>query len=395
MRIALVNDYGLLLGGAERYCFALEECLRKAGHEVLLVTSKHVRKEISPKADVLLSESGCFKNLDSIWNPRSYWEFRQALCRFNPDVIHFQNVFYALSPSVIDAAKGFTRVLTLHDYFAICYADKRTISGEVCRDALTACRSCSRARKTSPVDRWRRLQARRVLQKIELLIAPSTFVAQAYTANGLGAPYTLSHPCMKISAARAASVVVDSTPTRLLIVGRLADQKGIAVALQALAYLKDTNAEVSLDIAGEGPQRSELERLCSELGVSSRVRFHGWCSEDTLARLYSEATLFLQPSLWPEVAGLSVMEAAAFGLPTIASAVGGLSDTIEDGTSGYLLPPGDAKVLAAKVEEVVGNVDAYRRMRERVKERAEEATMEHHVQELLKLYDSPKRYRPV
>lgn len=123
-----------------------------------------------------------------------------------------------------------------------------------------------------------------------------------------------------------------SDPARLLMVGRLEEQKGQEVALRALARVQ---APWRLEVVGTGARVGDLESLVQELGIGPRVRFLGY--RDDVPALLKEADLFLFPSRW-EGLGLSLVEALAAGVPCLASDLSVLRGLLPPDR---LLPPGD------------------------------------------------------
>jgi len=135
---------------------------------------------------------------------------------------------------------------------------------------------------------------------------------------------------------------------RLLFVGRLNAQKGIALLLDALAQMRQP---AELDVIGDGPDKGALRSQAQALGVAARVHWHGALPQPRLLDFYRGATALVVPSR-EEGFGLVAVEAQLCETPVVAFASGGLSDTIEDGVTGYLLPPGDASSLASTLDKV-------------------------------------------
>ncbi len=128
----------------------------------------------------------------------------------------------------------------------------------------------------------------------------------------------------------------------VLFVGRLSVEKGVDVLLDAVPTLP---AGTSVVIAGDGPERSALERHTAAAGV----RFVGWVDRDALPALLRRARVLAMPSR-SEPQGMVALEAMASGATVVASAVGGLAAAIVDGSSGWLVPPDDPQTLARAIE---------------------------------------------
>jgi glycosyltransferase involved in cell wall biosynthesis len=143
-----------------------------------------------------------------------------------------------------------------------------------------------------------------------------------------------------------------AAPT-FLYVGRLKRYKGIGLAIRALALARAHRPDLSLDIAGGGDHRAELERLTLELGQGNAVRFHGFVSESQKLELLRRAWANVFPSP-KEGWGITVVEAAACGTPSIASDSPGLRDSVRDGETGFLVPHGDVEALARRMLELAG-----------------------------------------
>jgi glycosyltransferase involved in cell wall biosynthesis len=138
---------------------------------------------------------------------------------------------------------------------------------------------------------------------------------------------------------------------RLLFVGRLNVQKGIALLLDALARMRQP---AELDVIGDGPDKDALRSQAQALGIAPRVHWHGALPQPRLLDFYRGATALVVPSR-EEGFGLVAVEAQLCETPVVAFASGGLADTIEDGVTGYLVPPGDSSSLAIALDKVLAS----------------------------------------
>ncbi|MGC2423854.1 MAG: glycosyltransferase family 4 protein [Nitrospirota bacterium] len=128
------------------------------------------------------------------------------------------------------------------------------------------------------------------------------------------------------------------------IAGRLVQLKGTLHLIRALPMVRAEVPDVMLEIAGSGPEEEVLRREAHSLGLDGRVRFLGWQEEIPFNRW----DVFVMPSL-EEAFGMAALEAMAAGLPVVASAVGGLTELVQDGKTGWLFPPADIKALAGRL----------------------------------------------
>jgi len=151
-------------------------------------------------------------------------------------------------------------------------------------------------------------------------------------------------------------------------VARLSAEKDIESLLRAAAMVAAEDNAFRLDIAGDGPRRAPLEALSRELGVSQRVRFLG--QVDDVPRLLAAASLFVLPSLTEGIA-LTLLEAMACGLPTVATRVGGNPEVVADTQSGLLVPPQSPAQLAQAILQLRRNPQRARQMGEAGRRRVE------------------------
>ncbi|WP_218079984.1 glycosyltransferase family 4 protein [Anthocerotibacter panamensis] len=139
---------------------------------------------------------------------------------------------------------------------------------------------------------------------------------------------------------------------RFLFLGRITPEKGLGWLLRAL---QKVSIPVHLDIAGEGYKDREMQLLTQELGLSERVTFYGWLDGSRIHALIHAARALVFPSLWHEPAGLVPFEAMAHGRPVIASSVGGISETVQDGVNGLLVTANDVQQLAEAMTRLAEN----------------------------------------
>ena len=137
-------------------------------------------------------------------------------------------------------------------------------------------------------------------------------------------------------------------------VGRLKRYKGVDLAIRALALARKSRPDLRLDIAGGGDHLETLQQLARETGQSDAVRFRGFVTEEEKLRLFRSAWANVFPSP-KEGWGITIMEAAACGTPSIASDSPGLRDSVRTGTTGWLVPHGDAAALATQYLALAGD----------------------------------------
>ena len=148
---------------------------------------------------------------------------------------------------------------------------------------------------------------------------------------------------------------------------RLDPVKDLATLVRGFAAAREGRPELKLIIAGEGPERPALEALAEELGVRGAVTLAGWL--DDMEEFYSALDINSLSSL-SETFPYALTEGAAYRLPTVASAVGGIPRLIEDGKTGFLFAPGDWEKLGARLAQLASDPGLRERLGAAVHERA-------------------------
>ena len=141
------------------------------------------------------------------------------------------------------------------------------------------------------------------------------------------------------------------TENRIIFVGRVTGEKHIDVLLRAVASL-DPALNVTLEIVGGGDLLKELAQFASDLGISDRVRFTGYLTDEQLRAALTRATLFAMPSI-AELQSIATLEAMASGLPIVAANAMALPHLVHDSQNGFLFEPGNGVDLAEKLSTVL------------------------------------------
>ena len=140
----------------------------------------------------------------------------------------------------------------------------------------------------------------------------------------------------------------------MLTVARLVPHKGQDIAIKALA---SSSPDLRYVIVGEGPDRERLEAIAREAGVADRVLFTGALSDDEIAEAYATADIYVglsrEEGLQAEGFGISFVEAAASGTPSVAGNSGGVSSAVRDGETGLLVPPTDVAAAGAAIRRLL------------------------------------------
>jgi len=248
--------------------------------------------------------------------------------------------------------------MTVHDYHLVCprkwmitHRDEPCSTGFGPRCLISNCRAAREGPTWLPYNdlRWLKVWLhRRLLRRwVDLFISPSRHLADWLERN-LGIPAVMTVPNFSPPASHPRSP--DPTgPVSVLYAGRLAREKGVGMLIRAMARVLEVEPEATLVIAGDGPQRKELEDLAQQELRPGSFRFTGPLPQEDLARLHGQAGLMVLPTLWMENCPVAILEAMAHGRPVIATRIGGIPELVEDGVTGFLFERGDQEDLEAKL----------------------------------------------
>jgi glycosyltransferase involved in cell wall biosynthesis len=153
----------------------------------------------------------------------------------------------------------------------------------------------------------------------------------------------------------------------LVSAARFVPLKGHDVLLQALRPVADRYPGVMLVLMGDGEVREECEQMAEEFGVEEHCVFLGTVPHAEVLERMMHANVSVLPS-YDETSGRVNMEALSVGTPVVTTDVGGISDYVRDGKDGFLVPPGDATLLARNVLDILDDASLQRRMSENARE---------------------------
>ena len=348
MKIVYIVTRADPIGGAQVHVRDLALALLKRGHEPVVVTSGE-----GPYAEGLRAagiETIILDSLVMAINPvqdtRAIWQVRRVLNRLQPDLVSTHSSKAGIVGRLAARSVGIPVVFTAHGwaYTTGVPAPKATIYGWLERLAAPL------AHKIITVSDFDRELAisRRVAQADKLVTIH----------NGM--------PDVPLEQRADPS----RSPARLAMIARFEPQKDHITLLQALAGLK--HEAWQLDLIGDGPLLPQARELSGRLGLDDRVQFWGQ-RMDVAARL-AESQVALLITKW-EGFPRSILEAMRAGLPVIASAVGGVAESVRDGDNGFTVPRGDVGALQERLLQLLGNPDLRCRMGRSARERYEHEFM--------------------
>lgn len=138
-------------------------------------------------------------------------------------------------------------------------------------------------------------------------------------------------------------------PPKLLCLGRLVEEKGFDIAIQAFSEVQKVFPNAKLIIAGDGIVRGELERQVEYLGLAQSVEFKGWCQADSVTHLIDDSTMMIVPSRYQEPFGLVALEAGQRARPVVAARVGGLAEVVLHNENGLLFESENVNELTQQI----------------------------------------------
>ncbi|CBE70056.1 MAG: glycosyltransferase family 4 protein [Candidatus Methylomirabilis oxygeniifera] len=315
------------IGGVEVIATRLVQAFRTRGHEVIVVTAHD---------GLSLPDEDHYKGIPVFRFPffealapsglRQLIEVRQRVAslkqHFKPDVIHINfsgpTVFFHLATATTYSAPV---LLTKHASFPIHVTGRDTLVEQALRNAD-----------------WVTANSAAVLAESRRQV-PEIIPRSSLIYNAMDVPAVSPEP-------------LPHGAPRLLCLGRLSEEKGFDLALEAFALLRDAFPRARLIIAGNGPARPALERQTAELGLAESVDFIGWVAPHKVPGLMNTTTVVVMPSR-REGFGLVALEAALMARPIVATRVGGLPEVVAHNETGLLVEPDDSKALAEAISALI------------------------------------------
>jgi len=167
--------------------------------------------------------------------------------------------------------------------------------------------------------------------------------------------------------------------------GRIVPEKGFQYLIRAF---QKVDRKAQLLIVGDGPFLDELKTLATRLGQSERIFFPGWLAKDHLADLYRKCSIVVLPSVAPETFGMVGIEAMAHGKPVVAFDVGGISEWLKNGETGFLVPPRDIAKLGEVITFLLDRPDLAQEMGMKGRKYVSERFLaHHHVDRLISVFE--------
>lgn len=356
MRILSVHNSYQIRGGEDESRQSEENLLRSHGHEVEVY-------EISN--DLISNISPAKLALRTLWSQETYRDIRHILQSNQCDLVHVQNFFPLISPSVFYAAKGMNIpvIQTLRNYRLICPNALFFRNGGVCEDCLGKAipypgvvHGCYRDNVAASAVTASMLVFHRFLKtwqkQIDGYIALTKFARNKFIEAGF--PDNKIH--VKPNFVNPDPQVGDGLGGYALYVGRLSVEKGLDTLLQAWKIL---NYSIPLKIVGDGPLADQVQIAAQ---ASDKVEWLGRRSVDEVYDLMGNAQFLVFPSKWYETFGRVAVEAFAKGTPVIAAKIGAIAELVDHERTGLYFEPGNPDDLATKVNWILSHPEALKQM---------------------------------
>lgn len=397
MKVLLVNKFHWNKGGSEKYYFELGELLKQHDHEVAyfsMENEKNIKtgdKEyFVPKFD--LNNSSKLKALDVIYSKKNEKMMEKALDEFKPDVVHLNNFQRQLSASIIKPIKkrNIPIVFTAHDVQAICPAitmmDNDKNPCELCmKGKYINCikKSCNKGSKLKSalgaIEGYYYRNHKIYTDKIDYIITPSEFYRTKFIEDGINPN--------KIQAIHNSIEMNDyNVETQddgyALYFGRLSKEKGILNLINAFAKCDKGN----LYIAGEGPEKENIEKIIKENKLEDRVKLLGFLNKEQMTDVTRKCKFVVVPSIWYENCPYSVLETLAIGKPIIGSNMGGIPELVIDNENGFIY--NTVEELTEKMNTLFENEELVKQFSKKSKELAKQNyNREIYYNKLKQIYD--------
>lgn len=397
MKVLLVNKFHWLKGGSEKYYFELGTLLKEHGHEVAYFSMKNEKNIKTGDKEYFVDEidlntGSKLKALDVIYSKTNYKKMIEAIEDFKPDVIHVNNFQRQLSASIIKAAndKKIPVVFTAHDVQAICpgitMMDNNKNVCELCmKGKYINCikKSCNKGSKAKSLigaleGYYYRIK-KMYNEKISYIITPSEFYRTKFIEDGTDPKHIEAiHNFIIANDYNVETEVGDYA----LYFGRLSKEKGINNLIEAFSKCDKGN----LFIAGEGPEKDNIEQFIKDNKLTKRVKLLGFLNKEQMTEQVRKARFIVVPSIWYENCPYSVMETLAIGKPVIGANIAGIPELVINNENGFTYKYDDVNELAEKMNKLFEDEKLVKKFSRNAKELSKQYDKEVYYKKLERIY---------
>jgi glycosyltransferase involved in cell wall biosynthesis len=353
MRILFVHERFGAMAGAEVNAFLTAAELKSRGHVLGIIHGTPTGKSEAAWREIF---AGSF----ALPQRDGASAVAAALQHFCPDVLYVHKMAdLEVIQALVASGKPLVRMVHDHDIYCMRSYKYNPLTRNICtRPASLYCvfpcgAPLMRNRNGGLPVKWMsyldKRKEIRLNRQCHRMVVATDYMKQELLRNGFDSQRIEIHaPVPRTSE----SALQSSFSERNLIIyaGQVIRGKGVDVLLQSLALVR---VPFECVILGEGSHRPRCERLARELKLAGRVQFKGYVPPAELQAFYSEASVAVMSSVWPEPFGAVGLEAMRYGLPVVAFDAGGIREWLVDGQNGFLVPRMDRVAFGARVEQLL------------------------------------------
>lgn len=401
MKILMINKFYYFRGGSEHYVFELSKLLESYGHQVVFFSMQDERNIKSKFSEYFIKKVDLQKfNLINIikffYNYEAVKKLKKIIKDEKPEVAHLHNIAHQISPAIIKVLRknNIPIVQTLHDYKIICpnyrLYSRRQIC-QLCRGGkyyncfFRKCLHNSWLKSfLGMLEAYLNNKIFKYYDLVDLFIAPSQFMKDVCIRFGIAEnKIKVIYNFIDVTALTNDNLAnKKEEPEYILYFGRLSQEKGIGILLDALAKV---NGVINLKIVGAGLERKNLELRIKNLELENSVKFPGW--QTNLKDVYDSIDILLLPSE-EESFPQAVLESMSYGVPVIASDVGGISEVVEHQKTGLLIKSKSPESFADTILSISQDHYCYHHFSENSKTKATEFSVEKMINAIDKIYSN-------
>lgn len=380
MKILFINDYGFPEGGVESYIENLKKILEKKGHQVRIFSSDFhpEMRHFNDYEFKSINTNSLLRFVPYTFNLNSYFSLKKVIKKYKPDIVHLHYFFYHTSPSILLLLKDIPTVMTLHAHELISPMGVHT--NKICKHSeFGYCPNCVGIPNYF-IEKFKRFLFYILSNRINTFIAPSKYY------EDLHKQFKLKNIKKVFNGISLFSFQKLNHNNCIAYVGRLTQEKGVQNLIKSIPLILKNIPNIKVYIVGSGPYYNELLLLSQNLKIKKNIFFINKVERKKLLEYYVKAEVVIMPSIWAETFGLVGIEAMSVGRPIIGSNVGGIPEWLDDGKTGYLVEPGNPEQIAEKVIMLLSNRKLLEQMGKNARKRAEQFSIEKHVEKLEKVY---------
>lgn len=372
MRILLINSHHKIIGGAERYYFEIGKLLEKKGHKVAYF-SMHDHGNVKTKwskyflSRVSFSKNnlrGFIKKISRMfYSVEARKKISTLLDDFKPDIVHINNIYYYISPSILFEIKKrrIPIVQTVHDYQPITPSITFFHDGKICeiskkdkyyKAILHRCVKHSYMASFMAVINSYIQKIINYNNLIDVFITPSNFMKNKLIEYGIK-PSKIVHLNNFVSNTKYSKGSHNVVGNYVLYFGRVEDSKGINLLIDAADKLPDINFK----IAGEFDNQKDKKQILKQIKNRDikNINFLGFLNKNKLKEAILKSQFVVVPSVWFENQPYSILESFSLGKTVVASKIGGIPEIVKENHNGLLFDLNKKNDFYHKIHRLYNN----------------------------------------